>query len=954
MSPLQELPATTRSSKNTKSKKLSKKTTAEPPSKTNTFPKAVTPSSEALPQTAPNPLSEIASEVPLELPTAIASGLSSELSSGISSEAGPGVPLKSASEVSPEVTSEFSENASEISSEVDPRVISEAIIKDTSENSSSPTPNASLIIDPPITSDTTHSSATATSPSQPHALVHIWLDPTAGDLEAGHSKSNPSVTLTVPLPTINEFLTLCKHENHSLVAASASSIPSGSSTARKGFPYHKFERMTRARTAKLMLNDTATQTLITIPPKRKLNDEELMDQPSAKRSKSSKPDDVIDQPSTKRPTVSRLRPIRKVRAKINQATGRVEGTAYTVDGQLVLDPYQPDVVIENSDDEAIPFDSERVGFFDVPDAIRKRFTKKAKSDESQSKENDLPIEVEQESVSQQILAVANNLSSSIPDSQVQPEVKNEDQAVTQADVSNQPAAMLQPAPATPRPTREWGLGSLARSVSRYVPSIPSFGRRRSTAAARPTLDATPASTPSIREAPLVAASTPVVPATHVSTQPENPGPNTETLEVQHVLQTGPNKARTLANNNNAHITAFFAARRAKKGENWKSMQKVKAEQEEQRRKLILAANKKVIDEEVARKVTAALREAEKNQPGEKRKRYSPDIIPNPIGSSYGMDTKYFWYSSSDDEEELEEPTPIRSTKRVRFQFEAPLTPPKQMIGDPSQATPYTGATFADPKPNVFDAVEYIPGPTRTFTVPYSDSESDEESSPNSDAPSQSTPNEGDVSTSEPESWVQSPPPRPNPSHAALPAANAISSDEDALPTSDATSDQDALSRARSQALRYTPKQPSGLRASSRLSSSTVASEIGSEPDLDEVPGTLAVDQDQPQSGVVQEQTALSVVQEQSGPSVVPDQKTQERLDLEVAEELARIPEEDLIKFIFPRPKTYADAGIVGPEVQASLDSLWTAEDEEKAERLFEAEFSKWKAQRSPDNSHTLT
>ena len=68
-----------------------------------------------------------------------------------------------------------------------------------------------------------------------------------------------------------------------------------------------------------------------------------------------------------------------------------------------------------------------------------------------------------------------------------------------------------------------------------------------------------------------------------------------------------------------------------------------------------------------------------------------------------------------------------------------------------------------------------------------------------------------------------PPPAPTPAHAVLPSNSAPQSSE-----------SEALTRARAQATRYHPKQPSGLRAASRLSTSTVAEEPSSP--LSEVSG----------------------------------------------------------------------------------------------------------------------
>lgn len=80
-------------------------------------------------------------------------------------------------------------------------------------------------------------------------------------------------------------------------------------------------------------------------------------------------------------------------------------------------------------------------------------------------------------------------------------------------------------------------------------------------------------------------------------------------------------------------------------------------------------------------------------------------------------------------------------------------------------------------------------------------------------------------------WDQAPPPRPTPAHASLPgspqkaggdAAQAGKAAAGAALNGSAAADSDALKRARSQAEKYKPKQPSGLRASSHLSAASTA------------------------------------------------------------------------------------------------------------------------------------
>ena len=68
--------------------------------------------------------------------------------------------------------------------------------------------------------------------------------------------------------------------------------------------------------------------------------------------------------------------------------------------------------------------------------------------------------------------------------------------------------------------------------------------------------------------------------------------------------------------------------------------------------------------------------------------------------------------------------------------------------------------------------------------------------------------------SQPQLFTQPTPPRPVPAHATLPS------------TASSAADSDALARARSQAEKYKPKQPSGLRASSKLSGNSSLSDAG--------------------------------------------------------------------------------------------------------------------------------
>ena len=244
-------------------------------------------------------------------------------------------------------------------------------------------------------------------------------------------------------------------------------------------------------------------------------------------------------------------------------------------------------------------------------------------------------------------------------------------------------------------------------------------------------------------------------------------------------------------------------------------------------------------------------------PGKKRKRMpSPDIIPLPATGGYGIVDEYFVVDSSSDEEDAattqETPTKPRPSKKARTSV-----PDDSIVGSPFRARPYTGTLFVHPDAhrsrqdeNVFvgsdkaDASSVVdstppPGPTLTFKVPSpGDSDSDDDdfngqeqinkhssvpetksilrNSPLHSSQSQQRPTSNATSTSK--SMV--PPSRPNMGHATLPAVIA------ATPSG-------ALEKAREKALRHQPKQPSTLRESSRLSTSTVNSDVGEEEKVEE-------------------------------------------------------------------------------------------------------------------------
>ncbi|KAL3466189.1 hypothetical protein BJX64DRAFT_251029 [Aspergillus heterothallicus] len=240
----------------------------------------------------------------------------------------------------------------------------------------------------------------------------------------------------------------------------------------------------------------------------------------------------------------------------------------------------------------------------------------------------------------------------------------------------------------------------------------------------------------------------------------------------------------------------------------------------------------------------------------KRKRSpSPDVIPNPVGSSYGMDLAYFYYSSeSEDEQDSEAPAPqtepkkldtltktaLRgsaqserpASKKVRFDASPEDTPSRRR----ARATdPYTGVHFigmGNPQPSsapttpeaatptpvqrIVDPTQrpgFIPNRSGTFQLDYDafSDDSDSSGAPSPPGTPASAPVVQAPTFMQPTTPETAQPPTPRTASRAVPST-----------LTPAKIDEEALARARSQAEKYKPKTPSGLRTTSRYSSPLTA------------------------------------------------------------------------------------------------------------------------------------
>lgn len=378
-------------------------------------------------------------------------------------------------------------------------------------------------------------------------------------------------------------------------------------------------------------------------------------------------------------------------------------------------------------------------------------------------------------------------------------------------------------PETPR-ARRWGLSSFlpsARSVTKYIP----FSSRRAIS--------TPQH-PSLQPQQLVQTE----PQANAGSSHIQPDPDAASFVA------GPGPRHHQSTSNQQRLLTKKQSDEEKRIKKMRAQLRREAEALEKQKKDLEIAKKDLVEQQKAADIAQT--------PGQKRKRMpSPDVIPLPANGGYGMVDEYFVVESSSDEDVAAQETP---TKERPFKKPRTSVPDGAIVGSPFGARPYTGTLFTHPdaiqsrqdhnafvesnKPDADPALDSTPppGPTLTFKVPSpgssdsDDDEDDEQEQPTGraqQAPSPTVPGPRGIlrnsntsqqhpsANSPSPAKTMAPPPRPNPGHATLPAATVMTP-------------SGALEKAREKALRHQPKQPSTLRESSRLSSSTVSSDAGDE------------------------------------------------------------------------------------------------------------------------------
>ncbi|KAL9099608.1 MAG: hypothetical protein Q9163_004915 [Psora crenata] len=430
------------------------------------------------------------------------------------------------------------------------------------------------------------------------------------------------------------------------------------------------------------------------------------------------------------------------------------------------------------------------------------------------------------------------------------DMRDEDEDEPVESAVGEPQNPAQAVTETPR-SRGWRFGdflpSAARSVSKFIPA---FGRQA-------------ASTP--HQNPRAQRNSATEPRQHVSV---TQGRSIMAIAARGSTGRHESSKKLLLTKGEAE-----ARRKAKKEKKWYEEQLENMKQE--------AARKEEIIKHLQSKAFQVARGGTETnpfgmrRPGEKRKRApSPDAIPNPKGASYGMDLDYFAFDSDDDSPSAVSHPPSSKRKRLSASrsedfvdpFNAtphtPLpgdTPSGEVVGNPLKARPYTGTMFAvnntekqhqggnifvgqtpsergavteqtpKPQPNSFqvpspsdsdEEYEYDQSYVGAITTPTKSSTAKLSNKPMPNhAPAQSTTPSSSPLHTKPFSPIKAsqappsmaPPPRP------------IEQSSSLISTAKPSASEISLNIQRERALKYAAKTPSRLQQSSRLSTSTTAS-----------------------------------------------------------------------------------------------------------------------------------
>lgn len=688
-------------------------------------------------------------------------------------------------------------------------------------------------------------------PKAPQALIHVWVDAAAEDLASAQPVSDPNILLAVPSAMIPNLLKFIAANTKLTKSAAITTISISPSSNKRKLPADA-DSPPAAQRARIEPSPTP------VPPKAR------------KAFRQNVLAEVHLEPNAQPTRISHYQPSDTIPdTKFFRRVDR-----YTPDGrlQLGLEP----VTISSEEGSNALFQPSRP--FGPP------------SENQPVAEEDRPVTEGQDET-------ASCDHGPAPDTVE--ESGNTDNISTGQAISAPLRLERGTAPETPRGSR-WGLGSLVNTARRYLPSLNRRVEPMTPVAENPViaLSQTEATQASVSTSPDGAP--PLPPDVVIRPTLPNAAQSAGTFNAPATaaITTATQERRRRKRGEKSQTTSKKKGTRPR--DHVQSDRRQREEQPQSYPRRSQAYEKLLNDMRMM---------AAKAASGAKRKRLpSPDSIPNPRGCSYGMDLDYFGYVSSDDDEIENTPSKPRPSKSRRIS--KPEDSDGLMVGDPQNARPYSGVVFAESDPayhggNIFSEVKTTERATRrasetkanesqkqaylsktsshsghrvpsgtpvtnlmgSFKVPEpSDSESDSEESPRATAQSGTEKNSrkgkgvprqvGAPTTTmatsstgkSPELWNKSPPPRPTPSHKALPSAPKLRPSEPLSTPShttvsstsgsgtsgtrlpahyvaplpgDRSTDSEALRKVREKALQHKPRKPSTLSQSSRINSSPV-------------------------------------------------------------------------------------------------------------------------------------
>jgi hypothetical protein len=268
-------------------------------------------------------------------------------------------------------------------------------------------------------------------------------------------------------------------------------------------------------------------------------------------------------------------------------------------------------------------------------------------------------------------------------------------------------------------------------------------------------------------------------------------------------------------------------------------------------------------------------------------------------------------------------TNLTGSFRVPSPSDSDSDPEDSLRSDNQQASP---TEFTIKGRGAFDpgASPRKSSPTGHATFPLVDSSP----SKNRGSPTKSSPRKPPTSAPNkaPTAWTQPPPPRPQPSHAALPFVP--------------SGDSEALARARKKALQHLPHKPSGLRASSRISSPRILEDSNHT----SVEGNAASTTEFATSGDID--TALTMRSDNTISNKFGQPNT--TTNMEGVENLFGNDDYDIntgedhtnsAVAVGSFPITY----VRDPKIEACLDAAWTDEDNGQSSDIFEGLYAQFLA-----------